>query len=169
MKLVLVSTLAALAGLGGFALVHAAQLPAAPASAPARIAWSNPALVVDCGVQTRYGLAPRPGHPAAQADVVVRFEPIPATTLQALRQTHANLNCVRRPVTEAHVIVDVIGDAAPARVFRAVPSSDGSGALEARVTAPIGGWYQQPLRLGYAASSQDRVLFTSDAVVTLGP
>lgn len=169
MKLVIITTAAVLLGAGSFVLASAFQLPSPVHDAALRTTWSHPALVVDHGVQTRYALAPRGNQSNANADVLVRFESIPESTVVAMRQTYPKLKHARRTVTAAWVQVDVLGDAVPARLFRGQPAADGSGAFEVRVTAPLGGWYGQPLRLTYEASEDDRVLFVSDAFVTLGP
>lgn len=169
MKLVTITATAVLIGAGSFALASAFQLPAPAHHAALRTKWSHPALVVDHGVQTRYALAPRRSQSNANADVLVRFEAIPEATLAALRQTYPKLKHARRTVTSACVRVDVLGDAEPAQLFRGAPAADGSGAFEVRVAAPPAGWYGQPLRLTYEAQARERVLFTSDAVVTFGP
>lgn len=169
MKFITIACLgAALASLGS-TLAHALQRTNVQYAAAPQIAWSRPSLVVDYGVQTRYALAPRGAQTAANADVLVRFEPIPTATIQAIQQTVSNLNYSQPPLTRAFATVDVVNDAAPARVFYSNVAADGSGALEVRVAAPAGGWYHQPLELVYAAYSEGNELLRSEALVQFAP
>jgi hypothetical protein len=169
MKLTLFLCVATLLGAGGVVLAQALQAPDPGYSAAPTVAWSRPALVVDHGIQTRYALAPRGNQPAGHADVLVRFESIPDSTIQSLRQTYPRLNHSRPILTAARVTVDVLGDGLPGRTIKAQRALDGSGAFEARVIPPAGGWFHQTLRLGYEAYSGDRLLFSSDGVMTLAP
>ncbi|MDZ4773012.1 MAG: hypothetical protein SGI72_07735 [Planctomycetota bacterium] len=154
---------------GGLSLAYSLQQPSHTSSSAQLVAWSRPSLVVPYGLQMRYAYAPRGSQPIHAADLLVRFEPIPKSTVTALQATYANLDYSQPPLTDARVFVDRTSDSLPGQWFRATRAGDDSSALEARMPAPVGGWFHQPLQFKTEALSGVRSLFESDTVLTLAP
>jgi hypothetical protein len=169
MKIILFLVAGCVALTGGFAL-SLAQNPSSPAPIVSIGAWSRPDVNVPEGFQVRRKID-KNAH--AGPSVALRFEPIPAVTIQALQQTaasnHTNLVWHPSSLDGAAVFIDALQDGLPGRWFKALRSHDDPRAFEVVLPAPIGGWYNQPLRVRTSVWSMGDEVFASDTTMTLTP
>jgi hypothetical protein len=170
MKIILFLAAGCVALTGGFAL-SLAQNPSPYAPVVTSAQWSRPDVNVPQGFQVRRRIDPNPA--STNPTVVLRFEPIPASTLQALQQTaaanHTNLVWRESKIDGAAVFVDALQDGLPGAWHKAVRSHDDPRAFELVLPAPVGGWYNQPLRVTTSVWSRGEEVFASDTTMTLAP
>jgi hypothetical protein len=172
MKLSIVLVVASIALTGSLALAFAQTGSAQSSNLVSMSAWSRPSLVATYGIQMRervdFSSILTHGGPS----VVVRFEPIPQSTVQSMQQMAASqqhvLAYTPRKISAATVSIDVVNDSAPARCFKAKVTADPL-VFEVALPTPIGGWYNQPLRMEAHVFSDDQEIFSSDSIVTLSP
>jgi hypothetical protein len=169
-----VLVLAGCAVLAAGAAVAIAQSGPSPATCiTSMLAWSRPSLDVPHGIQMRERIDAATLSNPMGPSVVARFEPIPAATIQSLQQWAASeqkvLAYTQRRITGARVSIDVLGDSAPPRVFRAKATAADPTVFEVALPCPAGGWYNQPLRIEARVWSDDDEIFSSDSTVTLVP
>jgi hypothetical protein len=168
MKIILSLIAGCVALTGGFAISRAQNPSSFPTTSVK--SWSRPDVDVPHGFQVRRRID---AHAAAGPSVVLRFEPIPASTLQSLQQTAAlhqtTLVWHEAKLEGAAVFLDALQDGLPGTWHKAVRSQDDPQAFEVALPAPIGGWYNQPLRMSTSVWSRGEEVFASDATLTLAP
>ncbi len=169
MKIILSLLAGCVALAGGFA-ISLAQNPSSSAPTTSVRSWSRPDVDVPHGFQVRRRIE---AHAGAGPSVVLRFEPIPATTLAALQQmavaNHTTLVWREAKLEGAAVYLDALQDGLPGAWHKAAFTQDDPRALEVVLPAPIGGWYNQPLRMSTSVWSRGEEVFASDATLTLAP
>jgi hypothetical protein len=158
--------------MGGFAL-SLAQSSALGPQVVGIAAWSRPDVIAPHGIQVRRQLiAPDPNSGAGTA-VRLRFEPIPAATVQSLTATTAAnghlLAYHASSIEGAAVFVDALQDGLPGRWCKAVRSKDDPRAFEVVLPCPIGGWYNQPLRVMTSVWADGAEVIASDTTLRLAP
>jgi hypothetical protein len=166
--------LAGCAVLAAGAAVAIAQSGPSPASRiTSMLAWSRPSMDVPHGIQMRERIDPATLANPMGPSLVARFEPIPAQTIQALQQWAASEQRVlawrQHKITGAVVSIDVLGDSAPPRHYKAKPVAGDPLVYEVALPCPSGGWYNQPLRIQAHVYSGGEEIFSSDSTVTLAP
>jgi hypothetical protein len=158
--------------MGGFAL-SLAQSSAVQPQVVGIAAWSRPDVIVPHGIQVRRQMiAPDPTTSAGPA-VRLRFEPIPAATIQSLTATTAAnghlLAYHASNLDGAAVFVDALQDGLPGRWIKAVRSKDDPRAFEVTLPCPAGGWYNQPLRVMTSVWADGAEVVATDTTLTLAP
>lgn len=169
-----VLVLAGCAVLAAGAAVAIAQSGPSPSSnITSMLAWSRPSLDVPHGIQMRERIEPGSLANPMGPSVVARFEPIPASTIQSLQQWAASEQRVlawkQARITGAIVSIDVLGDTAPPQRYKAVATAADPRVYEVALPCPIGGWYNQPLRIEAHVEGDGETIFSSDSIVTLAP
>ncbi len=157
--------------MGGFAL-SLAQSSAGQPHVVGIGAWSRPDLIVPNGIQVRRQMNVRDPITGGQT-VRLRFEPIPDATIQSLIQTTAAnghlLAYHASSIDGAAVFIDALQDGLPGRWSKAVRSNDDPRALEVTLPCPVGGWYNQPIRVMTSVWADGAEVVASDTTLTLAP
>ena len=72
-------------------------------------------------------------------------------------------------IESAAVFIDALPDGLPGRWSKAVRSSDDPRAFEVTLPCPVGGWYNQPIRVMTSVWAGGAEVVASDTTLTLTP